>query len=93
VLFVNDKDFERLLSICRIRLSEEEKKAVKGEIEAVIKYFDAVEGIDCDKEEEAYHPVPIPQKLRKDKVEECEDADLLLKNTKTYRFYVVGPKI
>jgi aspartyl/glutamyl-tRNA(Asn/Gln) amidotransferase C subunit len=90
---MDDKDFERLLSICRIRLTGSERSEIKSEIEQVIKYFDEIEKIECDSEKPAYHPVPIPQKFRKDEVEECEDVDLLLKNTKTYRFYVVGPKI
>ena len=90
---MQDKDFDRLLAICRIRLTDSEKKSVKAEIEDVIKYFDTIEKIDCDSEKEAYHPIPVPEKLREDVVEECEDPGLLLKNTKTYRFYVVGPKV
>ncbi len=90
---MNEKEFDRLLSICRIKLTEEERKGIKADVEEVIKYFDAIAHIDCDGESEAYHPIRIPPKLREDKVEAFEDADLLLKNTRTHRFYVIGPRI
>ncbi len=88
-----DGDFDRLLGICRLELTDDERQRVKSEIEEVIKYFDSLDRIDCSSESEAYQPVPIREKVRGDAVEACQDADLLLKSTKTYRFYVIGPKI
>lgn len=90
---MEDKDFERLLKICRIRLSEKEKPRIKSDIEEVITYFNVLEEVRTEGVEAAYHPLRVPEKLREDKVEECEDVELILKNAKTYRFYVVGPRI
>ena len=33
------------------------------------------------------------ERLRQDEVKQFDNIEGLLKNTKTYRFYVVGPKV
>ncbi len=89
---MKEKEFERLLSICRIRLSDSEKEQMKKEINEVLAYFDRIERIKCDLEP-AYHPIDLPEQLREDVVIDFDGIDLILKNAKTYRFYIVGPKI
>lgn len=86
------KEFERLLNVCRIHLSDSEKEKMKRDIDEVLEYFDKIEKIKCDLEP-AYQPVDLPEQLREDIAKDCKDVDLILKNTKTYRFYVVGPKV
>ncbi len=89
---MEEKEFERLLGVCRIHLSDPEKEKMKREIDEVLDYFDKIERIKCDLEP-AYQPIDLPEQLREDVVKDCEDADMILKNTKTYRFYIVGPKV
>ncbi|MEM0094952.1 MAG: Asp-tRNA(Asn)/Glu-tRNA(Gln) amidotransferase subunit GatC [Candidatus Micrarchaeaceae archaeon] len=86
------KEFERLLNVCRIRLSEADKEKMKRDIEEIISYFDEIDKVKCD-EEPAYQPIDLPEQLREDSVIPFEDTDDILANTKTYRFYVVGPKV
>lgn len=87
-----DTEFDRLLTVCRIQLSEEERPKIKKDIEEIIEYFNTLDTLDVKETDAAYHPVPIKGKMRNDKLEEFPDINLILSNTKTYRFYVVGPK-
>jgi len=90
---MESENFERLLKICRLRLEPGEKEAIKKDIGDILDYFNTIEGVECDKYSPSYHPVSIAQKKRADKVEPFPDTASLLKNSKIYRFYVVGPKI
>jgi len=90
---MQDSDFERLLSVCRLRLGDGEKAQIKKDIDSIISYFSTIESVDTSKLEPSYHPIEIEERLREDRVEPFENPDALLKGTKTYRFYVVGPEI
>lgn len=89
---MEDAEFDRLLKICRLRLSEKEREKIKKDVDEIIGYFNAVDRQNCD-DAPAYHPVELKEKTREDKVERFEDVDGLLSNTKTYRGYVIGPKV
>ncbi len=87
------EEFEKLLKICRIELNSEEKEKIKNEIEEVINdYFNKIDRIECN-EEPAYHPIDIKGKLREDIPSEFENNKGILENTKTYRGYVISPKV
>ena len=88
-----DEEFDRLLKICRLRLNSKERAKIKAEVDEVIKYFDGLDSIKCDDLKESYHPIPIPGRLRDDDVVEFENVSGILRNTKIYRFYVVGPEV
>lgn len=90
---MEELDLGRLIKICRLQLKEEERKTIEKDIEAILRYFDTIGNVKCDDLEPAYHPLDIAPKLREDTAKEFEDSDLLLKGTKTYRFFVVGPNI
>ncbi|MCL4381263.1 MAG: Asp-tRNA(Asn)/Glu-tRNA(Gln) amidotransferase subunit GatC [Candidatus Marsarchaeota archaeon] len=90
---MNEQEFERLLRICRIKLQDAEREKIKKDIESVLDYFDTIQQIDTGNIAEQYHPIPIDQRLRQDSESAFEDVDLLLANSRTHRFYVVGPKI
>jgi len=88
------KEFERLLEVCRIRLSEGEKEGMKRDIDEILEYFNKIEKDKVGKDvKPAYQPIDLPEQLREDEVIPFEDVDDILANTKTYRFYIVGPKI
>ncbi len=90
---MQEAEFDSLLSTCRIQLANGEREKIKKDIEEVIRYFDSLDSMDCDGFGEAYHPIQIPEKTRDDEVIKCSKSDSYLKGIKTYRFYVVGPKI
>ncbi|MFP3279046.1 MAG: Asp-tRNA(Asn)/Glu-tRNA(Gln) amidotransferase subunit GatC [Candidatus Micrarchaeota archaeon] len=83
-------DFDRLLKVCRIRLDKEEKERMEKELEEIIKYFDVLDSVKIEEVNEQRAKV---ERLRKDEVKQFDNIEGLLKNTKTYRFYVVGPKV
>ncbi|MDE1767769.1 MAG: Asp-tRNA(Asn)/Glu-tRNA(Gln) amidotransferase subunit GatC [Candidatus Micrarchaeota archaeon] len=93
MIIMEDQDFDRLLKVCRIRLAEKEREAIKKDIDEVIAYFDTLESIDCSKYEPAYQPIEIPSRKRPDKIEAFKHAGKLLENSKIYRFFIVGPKV
>ena len=86
-------EFDRLLKVCRISLSRDEKDRIINDIEEIIKYFNTLNEFETGNTSESYHAIQIPERLRQDKVEAFQNTNGILKNTKTYRFYVVGPKI
>ncbi len=89
---MDENEFERLLAICRIRLSEKEKPLIKNDIEEVLEYFNMLDSVDA-KGRVAYQPVEVEGVMRDDNVEAFGNVAGMLKNAKTFRFYVVGPKI
>ncbi len=90
---MDDAAFDRMLRICRLRLSGSERDRIKADIDKVITYFDTIESVDCDGYSPAYQPVEMPARTREDRTDVFRESDRLLKNSKTYRFYMVGPKI
>jgi aspartyl/glutamyl-tRNA(Asn/Gln) amidotransferase C subunit len=84
---------DSLCKVSRIALTEEEKARMEKELEEILEYFDSISDVDCDSYDPAYHPVEIQPKFREDEVEEYISADETISQTKTYRFFVVGPKI
>lgn len=87
------KEFNKLLETCRLELNESESDKIKKDIEEVITYFNILDSIDCENLEPAYHAVDIPETTRDDSTEEFTDKKAILDNTKTHRFYVIGPEI
>jgi aspartyl/glutamyl-tRNA(Asn/Gln) amidotransferase C subunit len=90
---MEDKDFDRLLKTCRLRLSEEDNKKIKSDIDNILEYFNTIESVECSKYSPSYQAIDIPSNKRSDNVEPFPNTDQILKNSKIYRFYVVGPKI
>ena len=90
---MESKDFDRLLKICRLKLADNDREKIKKDIDEIISYFNTIETIDCDTYLPSYQPVEVLPKKRPDKVEHFRGSAKLLKNSKIYRFYIVGPKI
>lgn len=89
---MEDKEFERLLKITRLKLTSEEKSRIKAEIGEVIEYFDKIDGIKTD-EEPAYQPIDVPTRLRKDEIYPFPDVEALKKQSKLHNGYILGPKL
>lgn len=89
---MEEKAFERLLKITRLKLTPEEKARIKADVEEVIGYFDKIDRIHTD-EKPAYQPIDVPTKLRKDEVLPFADTDALKKQSKLHNGYILGPKL
>ncbi|MGC8479147.1 MAG: Asp-tRNA(Asn)/Glu-tRNA(Gln) amidotransferase subunit GatC [Candidatus Micrarchaeia archaeon] len=90
---MEDYEFDRLVKICRLKLSSTESAEIKKDINEILEYFKILEDIDTKEVTEAFHPVEIPEKYNEDVPLDFDNIEGILKNTKTYRFYVVGPEI
>lgn len=89
---MEEKEFERLLKITRLKLTQEEKARIKADVEEVIGYFDSIEKIQTD-EKPAYQPIDVPTRLRKDHVIPFDDVDALKKPSRLHNGYILGPKL
>ncbi len=89
---MQDKEFDRLLRITRLRVSDEERARIKSDVEQVIAYFDDISLAEAHGEP-AHHPVEVPGRLREDNVSAFADIDGLKKGSKTNNGYIVGPKL
>ncbi len=89
---MEDREFERLLKITRLKLTEKEKETARKDIEEIIGYFDRIDKIKTT-EKPAYQPTEIPTRLRKDEIVPFPDADALKKQSKLHDGYILGPKL
>ena len=90
---MDDSEFKSLLENVRLRLSEKEYVKIKTDIENILQYFDKLDNVNCEALEPEYHPTEVKSEFRVDIAKEFKEKHNLLKNTKTYRFYVIGPEI
>ncbi len=89
---MKDEEFERLLKISRVRLSDDEKTKIRRDIEEIISYFDKIQGIDCH-EAPAYQPIDVPTRFRKDTVKKFGNVEGLKKDAELNGDYIRGPKL
>ncbi len=71
-------DYISVLS--RLRLPEEEKVKMTGELEGIIAYMDTLNALDTSDVEPMSHVFPIRNVMREDVVQESSDRAALLKN-------------
>ncbi|MCL4376151.1 Asp-tRNA(Asn)/Glu-tRNA(Gln) amidotransferase subunit GatC [Candidatus Parvarchaeota archaeon] len=90
---MEEYEFERLLKTARIELDKEESASVKKDINEILRFFDKLENVSLGEEEQAFHSVEIPEKLRKDSAENKNELENVFYNGENYRFYFLGPKI
>ena len=89
---MEEREFERLLKITRLKLTDSEKEGIRKDIAEVISHFDSIDGIETS-EEPAYQPVEIPTRLRDDEVVPFADVDLMKKQSRLHNGYILGPKL
>ena len=85
--------FDRLCKTARLKLTDDEETEIRKDVETIIDYFDKVSDEEADSLEPAFHPIEVREKLRNDEIVQFGEPDLLIAQTKMYRFFVVGPKI
>jgi aspartyl/glutamyl-tRNA(Asn/Gln) amidotransferase C subunit len=89
---MEDREFERLLKITRLKLTQAEKERIKADVDEIIKHFDSIDSIDTE-EKPAYQPIDVPTRLRKDDVIPFSDVEALKKPSKLHNGYILGPKL
>lgn len=91
-IIMEDAEFERLLKITRLRLTDEEKNRIRNDIEEIIGYFNKIDKIKVD-EEPAYQPIEVPTRFRKDTISKFDDVEGLKRQSKLRDGYILGPKL
>lgn len=86
-------EFDRLCKTARLKLTGEEAVEISKDIKTIIDYFDKVSDEEASSLEPAFHPTEVKSRLRDDEIVQFDESDLLIAQTKIYRFFVVGPKI
>lgn len=71
-------DYISVLS--RLKLPEEEKERMTGELENILAYMDVLNTLDTSRVEPMSHVFPIRNVVREDEVEPSFDREELLKN-------------
>ena len=71
-------DYVSLLA--RLKLPQEEKKRMTGELEQILAYMDVLDGLDTSGAEPMSHIVPLKNVLREDETAPSMDRGELLKN-------------
>jgi aspartyl/glutamyl-tRNA(Asn/Gln) amidotransferase C subunit len=89
---MEDKEFDRLLKITRLKLTDKELERIKSDVEEVIGYFDNIDRIKTD-EKPAYQPIDVPTRLRKDEIIPFPDVEALKKPSRLHNGYIQGPKL
>jgi aspartyl/glutamyl-tRNA(Asn/Gln) amidotransferase C subunit len=89
---MKDEEFERLLKISRVRLTDDERRKIRKDIEEIISYFDKIQGVECH-EAPAYQPIDVPARFRKDVVRKFENVKGLKKDAVLNEDYIRGPKL
>ncbi|MCL5018026.1 MAG: Asp-tRNA(Asn)/Glu-tRNA(Gln) amidotransferase subunit GatC [Candidatus Parvarchaeota archaeon] len=90
---MEDAEFDRLLKVCRLKVPAKQREKLRKDTDDILRYFDKISEVKCDDVKPAFHSIDIPGKYREDKQAKFENVEGILKNTKTYRFFVIGPKI
>ncbi len=89
---MDEQEFDRLLKVARLKLSESEKKTIKRDIDEVIRYFDKIAGVAAG-DDPSYQPIRVPTRFREDRVIPFKDVELLKKGSKLREGYIIGPKL
>ncbi len=87
-------DVENVAHLARLTLTDEEKKSMPAEMEAIIDFANRLSEIDTTDVEITAHVIPLENVLRQDTVGEKGDREELLSNAATkFEGYITVPKV
>ena len=87
-------NLEKLESLAKIKLTDEERRAAAAYFETWIKEFDKLENIDAENAEPLINAVSLENVLREDVAVKIFDRDAILENAPEHRDgYFVVPLI
>lgn len=71
---------DHISQLSRLRLPEEEKTKMAGDLEGILAYMDTLNALDTSGVEPLSHVFPVKNVLREDEVQPSMDRGELLKN-------------
>lgn len=71
---------DHISQLSRLRLPEEEKTKMAGDLEGILAYMDTLNALDTSGVEPLSHVFPVKNVLREDEVQPSMDRGALLKN-------------
>lgn len=71
---------DHISQLSRLRLPEEEKTKMAGDLEGILAYMDTLNALDTSDVEPLSHVFPVKNVLREDEVQPSMDRGALLKN-------------
>ena len=71
---------DHISQLSRLRLPEEEKTKMAGDLEDILAYMDTLNTLDTSGVEPLSHVFPVKNVLREDEVQPSMDRGMLLKN-------------
>jgi aspartyl-tRNA(Asn)/glutamyl-tRNA(Gln) amidotransferase subunit C len=71
---------ERVASLARLRLSDEEAEGIAHDLDEFLGHVTALEQLDTTGVEPTYHAIPLPTPMRPDQAEARLDPELALAN-------------
>ena len=77
---ITEEMVDYVSQLSRLRLPQEEKVRMTGELEQILVYMDVLGGLDTDGVEPMSHVIPLKNVLRADEVVPSEDRAALLSN-------------
>jgi aspartyl-tRNA(Asn)/glutamyl-tRNA(Gln) amidotransferase subunit C len=91
---VDRETVKRVAHLARIRVSEEEAEALRGELNAILGFVEQLNEVDIGGVEPMTSVIPIPMKRREDRVTDGGKADEVLANAPaTDAHYFLVPKV
>ena len=79
---VNEKLINGVAENARIKLNEEEKKALLKDFKEILDYFALLDNVNTEKTKASFQPIEIKNVLRKDEVKKSIGQDKALQNVK-----------
>ncbi len=90
----NHIDIERLMTLARIALTEEEKQAITKNLDSILGYFRELSEVNVEGVEESAHAYPLYNVLRADEPGEMFTPEEALMNAPEQRDnQIVVPKV
>jgi aspartyl-tRNA(Asn)/glutamyl-tRNA(Gln) amidotransferase subunit C len=90
-----DRDtVKRVAHLARIRVSEEEAEALRGELNAILGFVEQLNEVDVSGVEPMTSVIPMPMRKREDRVTDGGKADDIVANAPLMEnHYFVVPKV
>lgn len=79
---IDEQTLKKVAGIARLKLSEDETKKFTKQLQSVLDAFKALNEVDTEKVEPAFHPFEIKNVFREDTVEPSLTTEEALSNTK-----------
>ena len=77
---ITTEPIDHISQLSRLRLPEEEKTKMAGDLEGILAYMDTLNALDTSGVDPLSHGFPVKNVLREDEVQPSMDRGALLKN-------------